>query len=91
MELALAWSHDVVDVGESEGHEEQPRLVDVPVVLVDHGDGSCVGGIGTTEPVGGEGAAGAASEDHDVRVHATSTTGFRGVEVGTKVPSYRVL
>ncbi len=37
-QLASARPHDLVDVGEPEGDEEQAGLVDVPVVAVDDVD-----------------------------------------------------
>ena len=43
VELAAAWSHDVLGVGQAEGHEQQAGLVDVPVVDVDDGDRRRVG------------------------------------------------
>ena len=38
VQLAVPRPHDLVGVGQPEGDEQQPRLVDVAVVLIDHGD-----------------------------------------------------
>ena len=65
VELASPGPDDLVEVGEAERDEEQPGLVHVAVVLVHHRDGRLGGCQGTAEPVGGEGAAGSAPQDHD--------------------------
>ena len=37
-QLGVPRAHDLVRLGEPEGHEQQPRLVDVAVVAVDDHD-----------------------------------------------------
>ena len=71
VQLAPPGADDVLGVGEAERHEEQARLVDVGVVLVDDGDLDVVGEL-APQAVGTEGAAGPASEDHEVACHACS-------------------
>ena len=44
VELPFPGAHDVLGVGEAERDEQQPRLVDVAVVLVDHDDLGLLGG-----------------------------------------------
>ena len=65
-QLAPARPHDLLDVREPEGDEEQARLVDVAVVAVDDVDLGLVGVEAAAQPVGGHRAAGAAAEDHDL-------------------------
>jgi hypothetical protein len=74
VQLGLARAHDLVVVGETEGHEEQAGLVDVVVVLVDDRDLHITVLVVAVQTVGGEGAARTAAEDHDpprrsVRIH----------------------
>ena len=69
VQLPLPRPHDVLAVGQAERHEQQARLVDVAVVLVDHGDLGLVRAVEAPEAVGGQRAAGAAAEDHDPRGH----------------------
>src|SRR5581483_10399936 len=69
MQLPAPRSHDVLDVGETEGHEQQARLVDVTVVLIDDGDRHVRAGEATAQPVGGQGAARTAAEDHHAGGH----------------------
>ena len=69
VQLVLSRPHDVVGSCQSERHEQQPRLVDVHVVLVDHGDRRLIGGVLTTKAVRGQGSAGAGTEYHDPMSH----------------------
>ena len=55
-------------VGQSEGDEQQPRLVDVAVVLIDHGDLGIVTQL-APQAVRRQRPARAATEDHDLRYH----------------------
>jgi hypothetical protein len=68
-QLLRAGADDVLRVREPEGDEQQPRLVDVPSVLVDDGDPRLVGSVCTPEPVCDERAAGAATQDDDAVTH----------------------
>ena len=53
-----------VGAGEPEGDEEQARLVDVAIVLVDDGD-LCLGlGIEAPQPIGGQRSTRSAAQDH---------------------------
>ncbi len=69
VQLVRSGPHDLVGVGQAEGDEQQPRLVDVGIVLVDNHDLEVVGGIEAPQPVGTQGASGAASEDDDSLGH----------------------
>ncbi len=69
VELPLPRSHDVLAVGEAERDEQQARLVDVAVVLVDHDDLGLVRAVEAPEAVGGQRAARTAAKDHDPRGH----------------------
>ena len=66
-QLPHARPDDLVQRGEPEGDEEQPRLVDVAVVEVDDVDLGFVGVETPAQPVGDHRAAGAAAEDDDPR------------------------
>ena len=70
-QLLLPLPDEVGQVGPAEGHEQQARLVDVLRVLVDHHNLGVLQGVGPPQPVGGQGPARAAAEDHDA-LHATS-------------------
>ena len=83
-ELAPPWAHDLVELGEPEGHEEEAGLVDVAVVAVDDVDLGLVVVEAAPEPVGGHRAAGAAAEDDDLRAPHNATP-CRGSEL--RVPS----
>jgi hypothetical protein len=72
VQLPFAGTHDVFAVRKAERHEEQTRLVDVPVVLVDHRYGRLFVRVQPPQTVGGQGAAGSAAEDHDPRSHRTN-------------------
>ena len=78
VQLAVARSHDVLGVGQAERHEQQARLVDVAVVLVDHRDRGVVRRVEPAQPVGDQRAAGPATEDHDPRGHRAKMAGFAG-------------
>ena len=65
-----ARAHDLVGVGEPERDEEEPRLVDVPVVLVHDRDLGLVAAVELAEAVRHQRAARAATEDHDLLPHA---------------------
>ena len=70
-QLALTRSHDRLDLRQSERHEEQARLVDVPVVAVDDVDLCLVRVEAVVQPVGGDRATRPAAEDHDLfRCHS---------------------
>ena len=71
VQLPRAGSHEVFRSGEAEGHEQQPGLVDVVVVVVDDGDVHVVAQV-TAQPVGRQRTAGAAAEDHDSLGHPAS-------------------
>src|SRR6476659_8170304 len=58
--------HDLVDVREPEGDEEQAGLVDVPVVTVDDVDLGFVRVEVATQPVGGHRASRPTADDHDL-------------------------
>jgi hypothetical protein len=64
-QLPTARPHDLLDLRQPEGDEEQPRLVDVPVVAVDDMDLRLVGVEAAPQPVGRHRAAGTAAENHD--------------------------
>jgi hypothetical protein len=66
-QLPHPWADDLVQRGEPERDEEQPRLVDVAVVEVDDVDLGFVGVETPAQPVGDHRAAGAAAEDDDPR------------------------
>ena len=76
VQLPFAGAHDVFAVCQPERYEEQTRLVDVPVVLVDHRDGRRLKRVQPSKPVGGQRAAGSAAEDHDPRGHTTNLVGI---------------
>jgi len=65
-QLAPARPHDLLQLRQPEGDEEQAGLIDVPVVAVDDVDLRLVGVEGAAEPVGGHCPAGSAAEDHDL-------------------------
>jgi hypothetical protein len=64
-ELPAARPHDLLDLRQAEGDEEQPGLVDVAVVAVDDVDLRLVGVEATAQSVGGHRAAGPAAKNHD--------------------------
>jgi hypothetical protein len=64
-QLPPARPHNLLDLRQPEGDEEQARLVDVPVVAVDDVDLGLVGVEAAAQSVGGHRAAGAAAENHD--------------------------
>ena len=70
-QLPPAGPHDVLRVGQPEGHEQQPRLVHVAVVLVDDGDLGVLDWVQPAQPVGREGAPGAGAQDDDAVGHHT--------------------
>ena len=55
-----------------ERDEQQSRLVDVAVVLIDDRDRGLAGRVGTSEPVGCQRPAGSAAQDHDAIRHTSS-------------------
>jgi hypothetical protein len=61
---------EVLATAHPERHEQQARLVDVVVVLVDDGDLQVR--AGAPQPVRGQSATRAAAEDHDPRCHGFS-------------------
>ncbi len=65
-QLAPARPDDLLELRQAEGDEEQPGLIDVQVVAVDDVDLRLVDVEATPQPVGGQGAAGPATEDHDL-------------------------
>ena len=69
MQLPPPRPDDVLHVGQPERHEQQAGLVDVAVVLVDDGDRQLIGAVVATQPVGGQRATGAATQDHDLASH----------------------
>jgi hypothetical protein len=78
-ELSAARPDDLVQLRHPEGHEEQTRLVDVPVVAVDDVDLGLVGVVSAAQPVRGHRPAGAAAEDHDLLLrHLASSFVARG-------------
>jgi hypothetical protein len=83
VELALARPDDVLGVGEAERYEQQPRLVDVAVVLVDDLDRQLGLRIELAEAVGHERAARAAPQDHDALGHGVSMPPFPEPRQGT--------
>ena len=68
-QLPFSRPHDVLAVGQPERHEQQPRLVDVAVVLVDHGDLGLVHPIPTPQPVRDQRAARPTAEHDNARFH----------------------
>src|SRR5205823_1037979 len=74
-QLVAARAHDLVDLSQPEGHEEQPRLVDVAVVAVDDVDLGLVLAVAAAEPVGGHRPAGASAQDQDSLLHGRSVAG----------------
>ena len=75
VELALAWPHDLVRLGERKGNEQQSWLVDVAVVPIDDVDLQLVLVHATAEVVGEQRAAGAAAEDDESLRHGSSFAG----------------
>ena len=77
-QLAPTRPHDLVDISEAEGDEEQTRLVHVPVVTVDDVDLRLFRVEAARKPVGGHRATRPGAEDddlllaHDVPPAATS-------------------
>jgi hypothetical protein len=69
VELARPRSHDVLRVCEAERDEQQTGLIDVTVVGVDDRDRRLGCREGLAEPVGGQGSAGPAAEDHNPGGH----------------------
>ena len=65
VKLLVAGLDDVVRVGEAERHEQEPRLVDVAVVLVHHRDRHLLVAVPAAEAVGDQGAARPRTQDHD--------------------------
>ena len=72
MQLPLARTHEVLCVGEAEGDEQEPRLVHVGVVAIDHRDLGFVGRVDVPQAIGHDRSARAASEDEDSRCHHPS-------------------
>ncbi len=65
VKLLVAGLDDLVRVGEAERHEQEPRLVDVAVVLVDHRDRHLLVAVPAAEAVRDQRAAGPRTQDHD--------------------------
>ena len=65
-QLAPPRAHDLLELRQSEGDEEEPGLVDVPVVAVDDVDLGLVEVEAAAQPVRGHRAARSAAEDHDL-------------------------
>ena len=65
MELVAPRADDLVDVGQPERDEEQPRLVDVVVVLVHDDDLNVLCGKEAPQAVGAQRPPGSPAEDHD--------------------------
>ena len=38
MEMTIPWSDQMLGLGQPEGHEQQPRLIDMVVIAVDNRD-----------------------------------------------------
>ena len=70
VQLLAAGADDVLGVGQAERHEQQTRLVDVAVVLVDDGDRD-VGQL-LAEPVRRQRAARTRSQDDNPCIHGSS-------------------
>ena len=67
--LPFARTHDVFGVRQPERHEQQARLVDVTVVLIDHSDDRVVEFVQTAQTIRGQRAARSAAEDHNSPRH----------------------
>ena len=72
VELVATRPDDVFGMGQPERHEQQRRLVDVAVVLVDHRDLELGGREQLAQAVGGQGPAGAPSEDDHMTSHVAT-------------------
>ena len=89
-QLPLARPDDLVQRGEPEGDEEQPRLVDVAVVTVDDVDLGFVGVEAPAQPVGDHRAAGAAAQDDDPLARhrlRLSLAGGTAIRASSELPS----
>ena len=64
--------HDVLGVRQPERHEQQAGLVDVPIVVVDHGDRGLVLGVQAAQAVCRQRATRATAEDHNARIHSSN-------------------
>ena len=65
VELTATGANDVLGMGQPEGNEQQARLVDMAIVLIDHRDGRLAAPISLSQAVGGQGPAGSAAQDDD--------------------------
>jgi len=67
----LAGAGDLIEVRQSERHEQEARLVDMGIVLIHHDD---LNGVvqDMAKPVGRQCPAGTPSEDDDARAHGFS-------------------
>jgi hypothetical protein len=80
-----AGAHQLARRGLAEGHEEQPRLVDVVVVLVDHRHAPLGGVQRADEAVGHGGPTGAGAED-DEAFHAGASVSVLPSRIATADP-----
>ena len=71
VQLRAARAHEVLGAGHAEGDEEEARLVDVAVVLVDDGDLQVTLVEAAAQPVGHQRATGPPAQDDDA-VHSAS-------------------
>ncbi len=69
-QLAAAGADDVVHARQPEGHEQEPRLVHVPVVSVDDDEPELVLGEAPAQTVRKQRPTGAAAEYHHLPGHA---------------------
>jgi hypothetical protein len=74
VELAAPGPHDVLSVGETERDEKQPRLIHVPVVLIDDNDLGFGVRIKTPQPIGSQSATRSPTQDHYAICHHPQTT-----------------
>jgi hypothetical protein len=73
VQLGVARPDDLVRIGQPEGHEQQPRLVDMAVVAVDDHDlrGMAVQAL---QAVGGQRPAGSGAQNDDAMAHVHTST-----------------
>ena len=69
VQLFVARLDDLVNPEKPERHEQQPRLVDVAIILVDHCDRHVVIGVAATQTVRDQRASGPRTEHHDPISH----------------------
>ena len=82
-ELTPARPDDVLRVGQPERYEQEPRLVHVAIVLIDHGDVNPVSHR-SAKAVGGQRAARAPAQDHDLLGHDHIQLRGRAVRQGRR-------